>query len=130
MKRFATILAAVWALAFVPTLCMGGLLPHGCDRAAASGCEHESNLSHESEPSHETDCSHESDCSADPCAQIAVCKNLRSNDYEIVFLTLAACDASFSAGLTNRFPDSPQKVSVPPLRINLPFPVSDVPLLI
>ena len=59
--RWVNLMAAVWGLFIVPTLCTGGLIVHQCEDEHPSPC-------HPTQEKEDTSgCGHESDCSDDPC---------------------------------------------------------------
>ncbi len=115
MSRYSTIFAALWVV-LTPLLCMSGMLDHHCDCDAAMACQHEEA------------------CAADPCrAFVAVRSGLRSTP-------LLACD-SFPVPALTVGPSAVLSVrTTMPLRhhaieqasdaCRLPFPRSDVPLLL
>lgn len=110
-KRIAAIAAIVWSVLAVPAMCMGGILEHAC-------------LPHESD-----DCGHEDACVDDPCSTVLI----RTEDgpgagiaadlvWAIEAVEIEPCGLARTNSCLDLF-----------FRLRsggLPFPVSDVPLLI
>ena len=121
MAKVLTILLTAWSLLVTPSLCVAGVLQHQCDREATTGHEHEDK------------CPHESSCPQDPCPA--------------PMITARQVQARGPDGMTSRLETSPlmslgpaetvagaSRGAVdqlrPPLLKRLPFPASDIPLLI
>ena len=114
MSRHITILTAFWALLIVPMFCLSGILLHDCECGA------------------EEQCGHEEDCSADPCKiVIAASRDAAGDLADAVVLRLPAGDnmTAMVGPLARR-----HLLDTYPIEIhrksNLPFPSSDIPLLV
>ena len=115
---------AVASFLVVPALCIGGVITHACECASEfacacnTGCEHESG------------CGHESGCADDPCG-IRVVRPVRRGDDVVTVSTPAIFTTIISTNLNTR---SAQMVDAgtyeSPGDKRLPFPSSDLPLLI
>lgn len=111
MARGVTIMVGVWALLAVPLLCMGGMIAHACDCEVDAECEHEST------------------CCNDPCDEITI-RNRSQRDVDVMIAAPAA-DCRFLGVDEDVLAGQSQKVGWPrPLRSNLPYHGSDIPLLI
>ncbi len=115
MSRYSTIFAALWVV-LTPILCMSGVLDHHCDCDAAMACQHEEA------------------CAADPCrAFVAVRSGLRSTpllaygSFPVPVLTAGPC-AVLSVRAT--MPLRHHAIEQASDACRLPFPRSDVPLLL
>jgi len=119
-KLAATIICA-WTLQGLPLLCGAGLVSHSCEPDC--GCTHV----HDGEPA---GCGHEQDCPDDPCSGLSVGgeRTVRSNESIFLIAPYFAC-VGVSAELAELVTHVaiPRKAQESP---NLPFPPSDVPLLI
>lgn len=107
------ILTVLWALAVLPALCTAGVICHACDCGESSECRHEC------------------DCSTDPCKQLTIA---RSERYDHLVTPVVpdhvACPLSF---MNNPRPVYLELREISAARLfheNLPYPPSDVPLLI
>ncbi|UCC30248.1 MAG: hypothetical protein JSU86_18865 [Phycisphaerales bacterium] len=109
---------------FAPSLCVAGLVTHECDCAQRHGCEHESDCGHDH------GCRHESDCPDDPCAVVAVRAERQRDDIRASVQMCVVCcmvhpvtTHCVRSAIQTKFLESP-------FAVNLPYPTSDVPLLI
>lgn len=103
---------AAWALLLLPALCTGGAVGHACECGDADSC------------------CHETDCPSDPCSQVTAVRAQRSSELVLTGPTPVTCSLlcvilpqSFSVETTDRA----FEVLAQP---TLPYPPSDVPLLI
>ncbi|MEE8170201.1 MAG: hypothetical protein V3T70_06605 [Phycisphaerae bacterium] len=111
-KKLTSCLLVCWAMLGVPSLCLSGELAHACE--------------HDSAP---MECQHEQTCAGDPCEDVVI-RGARTGELE-----LAAAAVMVSAH--NVVPPPAREgvaslalsIESPP-GVNLPFPTSDVPLLI
>ena len=131
MARYGAILLVVWALVGLPTLCIAGALPHDCacgdSRASAepSDCTHE-----QPHCSHNGACNHESDCGSDPCSKLTASRPEQYNDVAETVPLVVACP-SFAASVSQRASlNVRESFSERVPGKNLPYPSSDLPLLI
>lgn len=139
--RFVTLLGAIWALVGAPSLCQAGVLveccvpahhadeeSHGCPDDCPNKCP---DRSPEQTPV-DTDTSNERDCST--CAD--VCKSMSLAPVKIAGEDLANTSGpvvATTAALTDGCPsslDASLDESKRQPRQKLPFPTSDLPLLI
>ena len=110
MVRHATIVASFWAVLAVPALCMGGLIMHACDCGDT------------------IQCGRESACWNDSCGQIIARRESQLPDVDIAVSTPAAdwhlplLDADIE--------QVHESIRLLCSRINLPYPTSDIPLLL
>lgn len=116
MARFLASQFIAFVLLAVPALCFGGLLPHECD-CGPGGTEME--------------CEHEDSCSEDPCEPITVSQDRDSwslLDIDVSWVPVAVVPRDLELG-SARWTWS-ARPPLPPDRRNLPYPQSDLPLLI
>lgn len=123
-RNFSTLLAG--ALFAAPSLCAAGLITHACDW----DCGPTSGQHNPDERGH--GCGHESDCASDPCSLILMRTESQSNTLNVslplqVFALPSCCEActSHSACIASLL--GGERAGRYP---RLPFPPSDVPLLI
>ena len=131
MSRVLSILAVGWAMLWLPALCMGGVISHPCDDHAVPG--HDDSPGHPDEPEapHDPGCSHESDCSADPCSQRVARHERQGGGVDAAELPPAALPGRPSVGPHVDPSVLPSPCGPPPPENeDLPFPPSDIPLLI
>ena len=124
MRRVLTIVAALSSLLIVPALCMGGLITHACDRAEETCCPPECDCNGRAR------CGHESGCSDDPCSVRAIRPERQNDDADTVLqpaisTTIVLVAVTQPSVHTERAPAHEW-----PGGKNLPFPSSDLPLLI
>ena len=124
MGRLLTISVLLGSLLAVPALCMGGVITHACE------CESDFPCTCETDCDHETGCGHEGGCPEDPCS-IRVIRPERQDDLVVTVSQLAVSTAILCTPLEQ---PSIQTVradtSELPGTKKLPFPPSDLPLLI
>lgn len=115
MARSSLILVLAWTLLLLPALCTGGWLLHPCDCGSTISCQHES------------------DCGSDPC-EIGMTRaesgseNL-SEAASSTTCTRAAAD-DLARTLASRLVEGRPNASPVVELCCLPFPPSDLPLLI
>lgn len=103
---------AAWALLVLPALCTGGAVGHSCDCSVASSCPHET------------------DCPSDPCSQLTLVRAQRGNEVVLAGPTPVAYP-SLCVILPQPFSaESADRVFEATAQPTLPYPPSDVPLLI
>ena len=106
-RRISCILVVVLSVLVVPALCMGGVLLHPCECC------------------HEDECGHEDACASDPCPEWVV----RNDDF-----THDVTEDQPSAAPAQILNDEAcfieRRLSAAQTRPVLPFPASDIPLLI
>lgn len=123
VRMFAVSVVAASFLG-VPALCMGGVITHACDCASETACNCQADCDHDS------GCGHESGCSDDPCS-IQVVRTDRQGP-EVVTVSSHAIPATFVHSIDTQ--PSPQTVCACVRERfggdTLPFPPSDLPLLI
>ncbi|MFQ5412716.1 MAG: hypothetical protein ACE5EC_10480 [Phycisphaerae bacterium] len=113
MKRIGTILIAVWALLLMPALCTAGVLLHACECGAETGC------------------SHETDCSDDPCGTLVTSGRTQRMLVEFMPATLPSPVCCASSDDPDHASDQFRMEERQPLPCpHLPFPMSDIPLLV
>ena len=124
MSRVVAISVAVGLFLILPALCVGGLITHPCDRAdmpranSEPGCEHES------------DCHHDSTCPDDPCSNVVTRSNRRGVDGNPTLQSPAPCVTSGTIPVQGAcLAFQCEGLATTHLK-NLPFPHSDIPLLI
>ena len=105
-------LLALWAFLVLPAFCTAGAIGHACDCGVSAECRHES------------------DCSRDPCNNLTVSRPERNNGVAKIVPLVAACP-SFAPGVQQIASlDVRKSFSERLTRKNLPYLVSDLPLLI
>lgn len=124
MVRVLTISVGVASFLVVPPLCMGGVITHACESVSESACTHETG--HE----HESGCGHEGGCPDDPCSVRFVRPEHYGDDVAavaqpaisttIILTTVNQPPAQMVLAGTHELPGGKK----------LPFPPSDLPLLI
>lgn len=112
-REISSVLVVVLSVMVVPALCMGGVLLHPCDCC------------------HEDDCGHEDACASDPCSEWVV----RHDDFTHGFTETQPAPAGQANADPARisYDDAfrgERRIPVAPPRPMLPFPASDLPLLI
>ncbi len=112
-REISSILVVVLSVLVVPALCMGGVLLHPCDCC------------------HEDDCGHEEACASDPCSEWVV----RHDDFAPGFTKTRPAPAGQACADPTRIPNEDafrveRRLPAVPSRPMLPFPASDLPLLI
>jgi len=122
--RMVAVFVVVASFVGVPALCMGGVITHACDCASETACNCHADCDHDS------GCGHESGCSDDPCT-IQVVRTDRQSDktgtvsspaVSTTILFISDTQPSLQTtrtGARERFGGNA-----------LPFPPSDLPLLI
>ena len=129
MRGIQAILIVISSLVVVPALCMGGVITHvcECDEAPLSGTHSEDEHEHDSD----SGCGHESDCADDPCENLVVRLDRHADDVTADLQSPVPCEllpvlaivhGDIQAVRINDFGLPPSK--------HLPFPISDIPLLI
>ena len=128
MVRPITKLLIVSWMALVPALCMGGAIVHPCDPAAGACRNPASRTDCPQEPA--GGCGHENSCSNDPCAGFKAVKASGGSDADMALsIAWLAIEDAASATLTKM--ETFQAFGCePPPDAKLPFPPSDLPLLI
>lgn len=123
MVNIPTVSMAIIPLLVVPALCMGGVVVHDCECAAEITCSCETNCEHK------TECGHEDECPGESCT-IRVVSPQRQHDH------IGAARPDTSMALISSVVKQSRGESVyarmlelPGTR-ELPFPPSDLPLLI
>ncbi len=121
MLRIAAIFMITWGLIITPALCVAGVLHHPCDPVSTS--DHE----------HDDPCPHESTCPQDPCGVVSVI--VRATQYRdpgsmAEFLGAPAPAVAISACRESDVDTSVLPSLRSPPSGRLPFPDSDIPLLI
>jgi len=123
IRVVTTCLAAALFLA-VPVLCVGGMLEHACDCAEDACCPSECDCDGRSS------CGHESGCTEDPCG-FRVVRSERHNGHAALASHAAASSTILLTPVTPLAARSVCAGACPRLDgIHLPFPSSDLPLLI
>lgn len=115
MARLTVILMLAWTLLLLPALCTGGWLLHPCDCGSTIGCEHEE------------------DCPSDPCETGLARPDSRSQGYDEGSASTASSSIVIEHFAKTLEPDaSGRRISTYRLAFQdgLPFPPSDLPLLI
>ncbi|MFQ5502968.1 MAG: hypothetical protein ACE5EQ_11825 [Phycisphaerae bacterium] len=113
MKRIGIILITVWALLLMPALCTAGVILHACACGAETGC------------------SHEDGCSDDPCGTLVANSRMQRTLVEFTlasmpcFVHCTSSDDPDCASYHCRMDEQPVL-----LFPHLPFPLSDIPLLV
>jgi hypothetical protein len=103
------LMVVLWAALAAPALCIGGLLEHPCECCNTDGCSHEA-------------------CPDDPCSTLAA---MRHEQHVSPAVWLAAVLVPMPAPEPdNSADDFARGPFEPPRCRSLPFPPSDVPLLI
>lgn len=124
MGRILTITVVLGSLLAVPALCVGGVITHACECDSAPPCTCETDCDHEA------GCGHEGGCPDDPCS-IRVIRPERQDKIAITDYQPAVSTAILPTLL--------KQPSIKMVRADarelpgsrkLPFPPSDLPLLI
>ena len=124
MCRMLSISVAVGSFVILPALCVGGLITHACDFADMPGCNSEPGCEHES------DCHHESTCSDDPCDNMVTRSNRPGVDGNPTSQSPTPCVTSDTIPAQGACLTFQCKDLTTTYLKNLPFPHSDIPLLI
>jgi hypothetical protein len=126
MSRKLAILLVAWSLCVAPSLCVAGVLEHPCEDGAASDCEHGTTTHCEDKGT----CPHAESCPHDPCSALVVTTGvaqLRGPERAPHEAQAAESPEAASASSTGRSPLRHLR----PIRLKtLPFPSSDIPLLL
>ena len=124
MIKILAIFVAVASFLVVPALCMGGVIKHACE------CASETARACETEGEHESGCGHEGGCLDDPCSVRVVRPERQSDDV----VTVSQPEVSTTIILTTVCQPSTRMVRAGTHEWTggrkLPFPSSDLPLLI
>ncbi len=144
MGRILTISILLASFLAIPALCMGGVITHACKCTSdpvcmcSSDCDHGSSKDNHgnSKGDHgdceheETNCGHEGECPDDPCS-VSIIRAERRADSVITMSHPALAPAFILISVTQ---PSTHTVSYDVHHwsdgCNLPFPASDLPLLI
>lgn len=110
MQRGSLILLLGWVLLLGPALCVSGVMLHPCDCPAGAIC------------------AHESECSLDPCED-AVLRDATSVRTGLILAPIADLPTVSSTRPVTTV-ERTQKFREIPDRIRLPYPPTDLPLLI
>ncbi len=122
--RATSVFLASWALLALPALCAAGVIGHTCDCVSESACVCQT------DDGHDSGCGHESECPDDPCS-IHVVRPERQNDNTAPVLLPVASITTILAVIHQ--PASlvlPAGIYEMPDGTKLPFPPSDLPLLV
>ncbi len=115
-----------------PALCVAGVLSHPCEPDESAPCsdfDHDSEHPESSSHPESGSCSHEGDCDSDPCQQLTVTKEARTQDSELANLSLPLSILAASVANVAALGVDQLVASAPPL-LSLPVYESDLPLLI
>jgi hypothetical protein len=128
MIRVTTKILLIAWVAMVPALCLGGVLVHPCE-CPVEGCEDSANELG-CVPEEKDGCGHESSCSGDPCAMLRVGQTAFAADLEMTLFVapISIHDADIEIDRLAQAPGV-RSAETPP-RTSLPYPPSDLPLLI
>lgn len=129
VRPIAKILMVFW-VAVVPALCMGGAIVHPCDPTAGACMDLAGRTDCPQDPS--DGCGHEDSCSTDPCGSFKAVKASGGSDVEPA-LSIAwphIGDAALSSMTQAERVKASTSASESPPDAHLPFPPSDLPLLI
>ena len=121
------VLMIAWVSA-VPALCMGGVIVHACD-CPTDACDDSANESARM-PEQKDGCGHESACSNDPCAIWRAGRAESTTHLEMDFFLapIPVGDPDLEAG--GLAPAPRALIAETPSMTHLPYPPSDLPLLI
>ncbi len=124
MMRLATSLLTISILLLLPALCAGGMLAHPCGGDASSGgeCGHDCG--------HDSGCRHGGDCADDPCGGLIARPEWREGGPSVMPPTSTVLADLLVIDALGHTPASPPVWPESGHRPNLPFPYSDIPLLI
>ncbi|MFQ5463667.1 MAG: hypothetical protein ACE5E5_13705 [Phycisphaerae bacterium] len=130
MGRILTISAVLGSLLALPTLCVGGVIAHACSCAAEATCHCSVDCEHECGREHQGGCGHEGGCPDDPCS-MRVVRPERHDDGSVTVSRFAITATLIEADVKQSKAETvfPGLLKLPCTR-KLPFPRSDLPLLI
>ena len=124
MNRITLSIFVAATVLFAPWLCVAGLVTHECDCVRRHGCEQESDRDHDH------GCRHEGNCPDDPCAVFAVRSERQRDDvWASVQICIVCCTVQSVTTHSGRFTIQARLLESP-CTVNLPYPTSDIPLLI
>lgn len=124
MRRKMTSLAVVWAVLALPWFCSAGVITHACECSEIAGC------SHDTDCGHEFGCRHEGGCPEDPCSSVFTRAERQGDDVYAPGQGSSTCLAVVDDDV-RRFSKANWAGNVVLSQLpNLPFPLSDIPLLI
>ena len=124
MRWKMTSLAVVWAVLSLPWFCSAGVITHACECSEIAGC------SHDSDCEHEFGCRHEGNCPEDPCGSVFTRAERQGDDVNEPGKAPSTCLAVVDDDV-QRFSGADRAENVVRSQLpNLPFPLSDIPLLI
>ncbi len=124
MGRILTISVLLGSLLAVPALCMGGVLTHACECASESPCPCEAGCEHDS------GCGHEGECPDDPCSIRVIRPERRADNVVTVSQPAISTPIILSAVTLPSAQGVRASAREWPNGKKLPFPSSDLPLLI
>ena len=120
MTRRSTIMAVCLVLLAVPMLCSGGIAQHHDHDDHEEACRCEEDACH---------CEHDTGCPLDPCQTVIIIQKAPDNHINDLGMVLRACPIT-TAGDDDVSIIYRHSHLLTLLLQNLPFPKSDVPLLI
>ncbi len=120
MMRVITIVAVSSSLLIVPVLCLSGVVMHTCDCTTATVCNMGADCGHE------YGCGHESSCADDPCSFCVVRIERQGDDVVSVSPSTIILSAVTQASIQTARAGVHEWIG----GRYLPFPSSDLPLLI
>lgn len=124
MVRILTIYAVAASFLVVPALCMGGVITHACE------CDSEIERTGDADCGHETGCGHEGACPEDPCG-IEVLRPEHHGDDIVTISQPAGSTTILLIAVTQSSVQTKHAGTEEwPGGKKLPFPPSDLPLLI
>ena len=119
-----TSLAVVWAVFALPCFCAAGLITHACDGSESASHQHDSDRDHE------PGCRHEGGCPEDPCSSVFTRTERQGDDINAPGQGSSTCLAVVDDDVRRLSKANRAENVVPSQLPNLPFPLSDIALLI
>ncbi len=124
MTRAVAIILCMLAWHVVPALCVLGVVAHPCDDGETTRCDTDCDCG----PG--DTCGHDSDCADDPCSTVVTRPERKENDPTAWAPAPAAVADLSSDGLECPTPAYPDNSAATPFPRKIPYPPSDLPLLI
>lgn len=124
MSRSVAIVLWVFVWHIVPALCVLGVVAHPCDCGETADCE----SGHDCGPG--DPCRHEANCADDPCSTFVIRPEREDNDPTARAQAPTALADFRSDGFDRPTLAHPHSSAVSPLPRKLPYPPSDLPLLL
>ena len=127
VRPIAKMLMVFW-VALVPALCLGGAIVHPCDPTAGACIDPAGRTDCPQEP--RDGCGHENSCSNDPCGSFKAIRASSGSDLELALWMAWPHVGDAALAPMTQAERVKASASESPPDAQLPFPPSDLPLLI